>query len=197
MTSDVLIPRPETEVLVENGLDWLKNRAGGNFIADIGTGSGCIAVSIACNLPENRVIGTDISSSALRVAQENINIHSLNNQIYLVQANLMKGLNFQFDCICANLPYIPSEILPTLAVSKYEPAVALDGGHDGLKSFKLLLNQSRSRIKSDGLILLEIEASQASQLLSLANANFPSASVRILPDLAGLPRLVLIKLNGG
>lgn len=195
ITPDVLIPRPETEMLVEQALDWLKKRKVKNLIADVGTGSGCIAVSIGKNLPAAKIIATDYSFNALQIARENIKHHNLNDNIQLVQADLLAGLRCQFDCICANLPYIPTDVLSKLAVMKFEPLSALDGGQDGLRFIELLMFQSRDRIKPDGLILLEIEANQSQPIVDLAASVFPVASIRIHTDLAGFPRLAHIELN--
>ena len=196
VTSDVLIPRPETELLVEYALGWLQKRGGRNLVADVGTGSGCIAVSLGKNLPTAKIIGTDFSYKALQTAQENVKRQELDGQINLVQADLLAGLQGQFDCICANLPYIPSFTLFKLAVRKFEPLSALDGGQDGLRYIKPLLYQSKTRIKPNGLILLEIEATQSHSVINLATTVFPAASIRIHSDLSGLPRLVQIQMNG-
>ena len=196
VTSDVLIPRPETEMLVEYALGWLQKRGGRNLVADVGTGSGCIAVSIGNNLPTAKIIGTDFSNNALQISRVNIKRHELDGQINLVQTDLLAGLQVQFDCICANLPYIPSDTLSELSVRKFEPISALDGGRDGLRHIKPLLYQSKTRVKPDGLILLEIEATQSHSVIDLAATVFPAASIRIHSDLSGLPRLIQVQMNG-
>jgi release factor glutamine methyltransferase len=197
ITPDVLIPRPETELLVNFALNWLQKRKGNNLVADVGSGSGCIAVSIGKNLQAVKIIATDYSFNALMIAQENIKRHNLDKRLNLVQADLLAGLRCRFDCICANLPYIPTEILSNLAVLKFEPVSALDGGQDGLRYIEQLLYQSRSMIKPDGLILLELEANHSQSFSDLATSIFPSASIKIQTDLAGFPRLATIELNDG
>ena len=194
VTPDVLIPRPETELLVEKAVDWLQTRRGKVLVADVGTGSGCIAAAICSQIPSAKVVGTDFSYNALQIAKKNIQSLELENRISLVQSDLMAGLQGQFDCICANLPYIPSEILSSLRVKKFEPLAALDGGLDGLKYFGPLLYQSQTRLKPDGQVLLEIETTRSQAVIELAALVFPSASIRIHHDLAGLPRLVQIQL---
>ena len=196
VSPDVLIPRPETELLVEFALDWLLKRKKQILIADVGTGSGCIAVAIAKQIPSVKITGIDFSYKALQIAKENVIRQELEIQINLVQSDLLKGLRGQFDCICANLPYIPTDTLSLLAVKNFEPLAALDGGKDGLRYIKPLLKQSKNRIKPNGLILLEIESTQFQSVLNLAAIVFPAASIRIHTDLAGLPRLVKIQLTG-
>lgn len=194
VNSDVLIPRPETELLVEAALDWLGENSNRNLIADIGTGSACIAVSIANYNPDHHTIATDISLKSLQVAKQNITVHKLEQHISLVQTDLLNGIQTQFDLICANLPYIPSYKLDTLNAAKYEPPSALDGGSDGLNLISRLLEQAKNSIKSGGLILLEMEYSQADPIKRLVQTHFPGASVTITNDLNNLPRLVKIEL---
>jgi release factor glutamine methyltransferase len=196
VSPQVLIPRPETELLVDLALNWLNTKKNEPIIADVGTGSGCIAVALAKNSPMAKIIGIDFSFDSLLVANENIDKYVLKNQIHLVQSDLLDGLEAQFDCICANLPYIPTDTLSTLAVKKYEPLRSLDGGSDGLRFIKPFLHQSKSKIKLDGLILLEIEATLSQSVSGLAAIVFPDASIKIHTDLAGLPRLIQIQLIG-
>jgi release factor glutamine methyltransferase len=192
----VLIPRPETELLVEHALSWLTSNRGKNLAADVGIGSGCISISIIKNHPNLSFIGTDISFNSLFIAQENLRAFKLDGQIRLVQTDLLSGINCEFDLICANLPYISSDILSSLAVREHEPHSALDGGQDGLAYISALISQSQSKIRKDGLILLEIESSQSQAVLFLANEVFPNSNILLIYDLAGLPRLVKIELNG-
>lgn len=189
---NVLIPRPETELLVSAALTWLGEQDSTIQAADIGTGSGCISVSIAKHHQYIQFTATDISLRALRVAKKNILFHELNNRIHLVQADLLNGIRTQFDCIIANLPYIPSGIYHALAVSHYEPKIALDGGKNGFYFIEHLLRQSRDRIKPEGLILLEMEAGQSEIARRKSQQYFPTASIKILNDLTGKPRLISI-----
>ncbi len=192
---DVLIPRPETELLVEEALHWIQARKKPITAIDVGTGSGCIAVSLATCSPGLHLLASDISRSALKTCAQNAARHGVQRQISLVQADLLEPFNGPFDLLCANLPYIPTPKLATLEVARHEPGLALDGGTDGLRFIEQLLAQAASRMAPAGLLLLEIEAGQQDEAASLASRYFPGASINVLPDLAGLPRLLRIETN--
>ena len=194
VSPDVLIPRPETELLVESAIDWLASRSDPGLAADIGTGSGCIAVSLARHLPGQHVIAADISYASLQVANCNIASHGLNQRVHLMQSDLMSAIRTKFSLICANLPYIPRHKLAGLEVTKHEPALALDGGPDGLDLIQRLLAQAKTRINPAGLILLEMEFSQSEPIKKLIQSHFPGAGITITNDLNNLPRLVKIEL---
>ena len=189
VTSNVLIPRPETELLVETALTWTKGR-GPLRIVDVGTGSGVIALSLAAKLPKAKVVATDVSASALLVARDNAG--ELHNIRY-IQADLLAPMGGQFDLICANLPYIASGELDILEVAKFEPHVALDGGKDGLFLIRQLLEQAPARLSVRGLLLMEIGADQGEAVQTLAQAAFPIGAVSILKDDAGLDRVVRVE----
>ncbi|MCX8024519.1 MAG: peptide chain release factor N(5)-glutamine methyltransferase, partial [Thermanaerothrix sp.] len=189
----VLIPRPENEVLVEYALRWLHENPSRRMAIDVGTGSGCIAISLAHHIPDLKVLALDRSRAALRVARENVIHHNLVNRVRLVQSDLLSPIGLITDLICANLPYIPSPRLPALKVAQFEPLEALDGGPEGLDFIRCLLEQAPSRLSTGGLLLVEIDASQADRLPSLARSFFPHARIEIHPDLAGLPRLLVIQ----
>jgi len=196
ITPDVLIPRPETELLVADALTWLRNRPYPSTAADIGTGSGCIAVALAHRLPKLCVIATDISRAALSVAASNARKHHLAGRIQFIQANLLPPTDAQhpfLDLICANLPYIPTTTLHQLKVYGREPDLALDGGSDGLELIRPLLEQAAPYLKPGGLLLLEIEASQGVAAHQIAQQHFPEAEIHILTDLAGHDRLLRIQ----
>jgi len=190
----VLIPRPETEVLVELGLDWLKAHSGAQRAADVGTGSGCIAATLAKLAPVLTICALDISMAALRVARRNFASLGVLPQVQAVQGHLLSAVCGPFSLICANLPYIPSGTLQALAVRLNEPVLALDGGPDGLRLIEPLLAQAVTRLAAGGRMLLEIEISQASSAPALARQYFPYAQVSVKTDLAGLPRVVVIDL---
>ena len=192
ITPDVLIPRPETEQLVDLGLGWLKDHPGPRKAVDVGTGSGCIAASLAYWSPELVVYACDRSMAALRVASQNFRSHGLANRVMPVACNLLAALRGPFDLICANLPYIPSETLADLAVSRFEPRLALDGGPDGLRLIEPLLAQSSQRLSPGGRIVLEIEFSQDLSAVETARRYFPRAGITLKRDLSGLPRNVII-----
>jgi release factor glutamine methyltransferase len=187
---DTLIPRPDTELLVEQALSWSHTRTKRLRAADIGTGSGCIAISLALNASNVHVLGCDISLTALQVARANAHRHMVSGKVDFVQCNLLPPVKVQFDLICANLPYIPTETLHSLKVYQREPELALDGGVDGLGQIRRLLNEAEKVLAPGGLLLLEIEASSGAAVHLLAREAFPKADVQVLPDLAGRDRLV-------
>jgi release factor glutamine methyltransferase len=199
LSPDVLIPRPETELLVEEALDWLKKHPGRRRAVDIGTGSGCIAVSLAVNQPDLRVVACDISYDALTIARRNVVEHHLEDRVHLLQADLFSpfplrtGPATQFDLICANPPYIPSGILQDLPVSRREPWLALDGGERGLEVIRVLLKQAKSILAEDGLLLLEIGSGQSDMVKKIAQDAFMSARVEVMLDLAGHDRLLMLR----
>lgn len=193
LTPQVLIPRPETELVVERALAWLDENPDRRQVVDVGTGSGCIAITLAVNVPDLQVIAIDCSSEVLQVAHNNARRHAVEKRVQLVQSDLMKMLQGSYDLICANLPYIPTLTLQNLAVYQREPSLALDGGPRGLDLIERLLRQSPSRLARGGLLLLEIEASQGSEVHKLALEAFPGVEVQVLADLAGHDRVVSIK----
>ncbi len=193
ITPDVLIPRPETELLVERAIHWLKGKSKGHHLVDVGTGSGIIPICIAKNFENLKITAIDISKKALMIAKRNIERHDLTERINLIQNDLLNHTEMMFDLITANLPYIPTETLKDLAVYKTEPTLALDGGADGLALIRRLLKQASKNLISGGLILLEIEYRQGEIVRELALLNFPNAKVKIIPDLSGHDRLIEIQ----
>jgi release factor glutamine methyltransferase len=194
ITPETLIPRPETELLVENALTWLNQHPRCRLALDVGTGSGCIAIALASRIPDLKIIATDKSFSALDVARVNALQLGTLQQVEFLQANLMPPVKSKFNLICANLPYIPTSTLHTLKVYGKEPELALDGGKDGLDLIRSLIYLAAYSVSPGGLILLEIESSQGGIGSSLAKTVFPDAHIRILPDLAGLDRLLRIQI---
>jgi release factor glutamine methyltransferase len=193
LTPEVLIPRPETELLVDHGLDWLRLHPQMRQAIDVGTGSGCIGISLAMNITDLHLLLTDISTPALDVARMNAEKYSLSARIKFRQADLLDGISGSWDLICANLPYIPTQVLQKLPVYGREPATALDGGHNGMALIRRLLEQARSRISPGGLMLLEIESSQGAEVNKLAQTLFPASEVHLHKDLSGQDRCVEIR----
>ncbi len=191
----VLIPRPETELLVDEGLNWLKARPDRRRAADVGTGSGCIAAALAAHVPDLRLLAVDRSRAALEVARDNFRRHRLLERVRLAQSDLLSCSGGPFDLVCANLPYIPSRTLADLDVARHEPRSALDGGLDGLELIARLLADSRRWIAPGGLLLLEVESGQGQTAPALARQFFPSAEIGVKEDLAGHPRLLKIQLS--
>lgn len=200
LTPDVLIPRPETELLVERAIKWLKASKERRTVADIGTGSGCIAIAIAKAIPDVKVTATDISRPALEVANRNARKRNVRKQIDFVQCDLLPPhpdplpTDLHFDLICANLPYIPTQTLHKLPIYGREPSLALDGGIDGLDIVRRLLKIAPEWLAPNGMVLLEIEATQGISAVSLAYDMFDSAEIHLHQDLTGRDRLVEIML---
>ncbi len=193
VTPSVLIPRPETELLVEQALKGLDQRNDTAWIADVGTGSGCIAVSLAKHHKNARIIATDRSWQALKIAAANANRHGVDSNITLIQTDLLQPFRNCFDLVCANLPYIPTAQLGGLSVSQHEPLSALDGGTDGLFWIKNLLRLSQQVIRPRGRILLEIESDQGNSAMNWINELLPFTEAVLLKDLAGKDRLISIQ----
>jgi len=185
----VLIPRPESELLVETALTLAKNRPL-SIIADIGTGSGAIAVSLALELAQSKIYATDISAAALKVALANCRKHGVSDRVRLLEGNLLEPLPEPVDLIVANLPYIrKSELNP-----QCEPPLALDGGADGTESIEQLCRQAGGKLKSGGSLLLEIGQGQREAVTAILHNIFPGGKVEVFPDLAGIDRAVLLSL---
>ncbi len=197
LTSDVLIPRPETELMVEKALQWIENRHNNQkdkiLAADIGCGCGCIGISLAIDHPLLNVLATDISFDALKVAYKNSIFHSVSSNFHPIQCNLLPPTSEKFDLICANLPYIPTQTLVQLKVYQKEPTLALDGGEEGLNVIHNLLSIAPINLTPGGLLLLEIESSQGVSAIQIAKNNFPDANVELYKDLAGHDRLISIQ----
>jgi release factor glutamine methyltransferase len=193
INAETLIPRPETELMVEQALEWLQAFPERRSAADIGTGSGCIAVSLAVHIADLRVTGTDISLTALEVARSNAEKHNVAARVKFVEADLLPANLPTCSLICANLPYIPTQTLEGLDVFVREPTLALDGGPDGLCLIRKLLPQAVRSLPSEGLVLLEIETTQGKAGLDLAREHFPKAQIDLLSDLAGHDRLIRIE----
>jgi release factor glutamine methyltransferase len=200
ITPNVLIPRPETELLVERAIAWLQESPVRRTVADIGTGSGVIAISIAANIPEANLLATDISREALDVAKKNAKKFDVDHRIEFVQCDLLPPRPELFtteqhlDLICANLPYIPTDTLHELPVYGREPTLALDGGEDGLALIRRLLQIGPEWLAPNGIMLLEIESTRGIQALNLACDLFCQATIHLHQDLAGQDRLLEINL---
>ncbi len=192
VTKDVLIPRPETELIVEEAIQWLTDHPSKRTAADVGTGSGIIAVTLADAIPDIKITAFDISPSALQVAQKNCEAYNHQDQITFIQNDLLDGIAQKFDLIVANLPYIPTATLKDLPDLRHEPQDALDGGEDGTRFIAPLLRQSMDCLRPGGLILLEIESSISEIVSAIVRKYFQDAKIDVLFDYAHFPRIIKI-----
>jgi len=195
VTPEVLIPRPETELLIEQALRWAAADAP-LTIADVGTGSGVIAVTLAVHLSQARLVATDTSPAALLVARRNAVRHRVADRVHCVQGDLLTPLAGPFHLIVANPPYLTHAELSAAPpeVARWEPRPALDGGPDGLATIRRLLAMAPPRLRSNGALLVEIGAGQRWEVLALARRHFPQATVEILRDYARRDRLLVVRL---
>ncbi len=196
LTPEVLIPRPETELLIEEALAYLRAHPGPRLAADVGSGCGCIAVTLVAEIPDLNIVATDIERGALSIARNNAQAHDVLSRIWFLQADLLSPLRTSFDLICANLPYIPSDELADLVVAKREPRSALDGGEDGLQVIDRLITQIPHLLAPRGRVILEIGVDQAEAVQNIARNAIPSSKVEILRDLACRDRLLVIDAVG-
>jgi release factor glutamine methyltransferase len=195
VTADVLIPRPETEMLVEKAIRWLGENSDITNAADIGTGSGCIALSILKSMQNREIYFTsvDLSYHALLIAKKNSSRMGFEKRNLLVQGDLSNPLGGFFGLVCANLPYIPTQRCKELDVAKTEPILALDGGSDGFEQYRKLFNDIQNKLLPKAMILCEIEYSQKNLALKTAKAFFPSAKIEVEDDYSGMPRILSIE----
>jgi release factor glutamine methyltransferase len=190
----VLVPRPETELLVEQALRIAAAWPPDCRIADIGTGSGAIAIALARHLPQARIYATDLSAEALDLARQNLALHSVQERVQLLQGDLTTPLPADVDIIVSNPPYtILSEIDEN--VRHYEPRLALDGGSDGLMVYRRLAAAAARRLRSGGALLLEIGSGQGAAVTALLRQALPAAAFSLLHDLAGHERVVIGRLT--
>ncbi len=195
VTPAVLIPRPETEHLVEAVVDFLASRPEPQRILDLGTGSGAIAVSVARECAGAEVWATDVSAPALAVARENARRHGVDRRIDWFQGDLfapLRGLPVSFDALVSNPPYIPSREMARLPrdVGAWEPVLALDGGTDGMDFYRRIVRDGTPRLREGGLLALEVGDGLAGLVSELFRAHGGLRRVRVLRDYAGLPRVV-------
>jgi release factor glutamine methyltransferase len=208
----VLIPRPETELLLEQALAWgreLNHRgtedtevkghgatedASAPIAVDVGTGSGALAVTFAAHMPGWSVYALDISPAALAIARQNADEQGVQVQLQEVDLLAQWRAEVPIDLLMANLPYIPSAEAVALPVARHEPMLALDGGDDGLVLIRRLLAQAAQHLRPGGLALLEIMSEQGEAARNAARAVFPAADIAILTDYGGHDRILRIEL---
>ena len=195
VSAGVLVPRPETEHLIEAAFVWARQTNPALTIADIGTGSGAIAVTMAHHLPDATVYATDISPDALTIARQNSARYQTDVRFY--QGSLAQPLidaGVRVNLLLANLPYIPADDVPRLKVSRHEPTLALDGGADGLDLVRDLIRQVPQVCDDGALLLLEIGSGQAQAVIEYAEEHLSVQSTEIIYDYAGHDRIVKIQL---
>ena len=191
--ASVLVPRPETELLVEKALEIVrKHRL--SVIAEVGTGCGAVAISLALELPQARVYATDISVSALEVARANSRKHGVSDRVRLLKGDLLEALPEPVEMVVANLPYVRESDLPRSGPVSREPRLALDGGTDGLDKIRRLCIQAQAVPGSGGYLLLEVGEGQARAVSAFLRGLFPPAEVEVTPDLSGIDRVVSVML---
>ena len=191
--ASVLVPRPETELLVEKALEIVrKHRL--SVIAEVGTGCGAVAISLALELPHVRVYATDISASALEVARANSRKHGVSDRVRLLSSDLLGALPEPVEMVVANLPYVRESDLPRSGPVSREPRLALDGGTDGLDKIRRLCSQAKAVPGSGGYLLLEVGEGQARAVSTFLHDLFPPALVEVTPDLSGIDRVVSMML---
>ena len=191
----VLIPRPETEMLVENAIEICKKIGGKVSILDIGTGSGAIAVSLAKFIDNAEITAVDISEKALDVARSNAASHGVENRITFIKADLFPEEIKQFDIVVSNPPYIKTADINGLQreVRDFEPLSALDGGADGLTYYRAILEKASNYLKENGAIILEISPELAKDVVLLARNALKSKDIRVIKDLNGMERVVVVQ----
>jgi release factor glutamine methyltransferase len=193
VNQSVLIPRPETEILVERAIGELRRRGEGARVVDVGTGSGCVAVSLAAEVDGCRVIATDLSPGALLVAKGNAQRNGVAGRVLWIQADLLEGLAGEWDVVCANLPYLGAGQLRALPAARHEPTMALDGGFRGTAITGRLIQSLGRALAPAGLALLEIDEGQSAELSALARAEVEAAEVEVVHDFEGRERLLAIR----
>ncbi|MDF1499303.1 MAG: peptide chain release factor N(5)-glutamine methyltransferase [Anaerolineales bacterium] len=189
----VLIPRPETELLVETALDYLRANPDRRRAVDIGTGSGCIAVTLCAEAPDLQMVAIDRSHQAVRIARRNAETHGVEHLVNFMMGDLLNAISGAFDLICANLPYIPSDRLSSLEVAKREPHIALDGGGEGLIFISRLLQDAGRCLAPGGCLILEIDESQGDRVIELMKRLHPDWPAAVHKDLAGLDRVLVVE----
>lgn len=193
----VLIPRPETEVVVEVAVRLLQLQASRPRILDVGTGSGCIAIALAREVPQAEVWATDISPDALVVARANAQRQGVCQQVTFLQGDLCSPVPYEaaFDLLVANLPYIPHDDLAALQpeVRDWEPRGALDGGRDGLECYRRLIHEGWKVLRSGGWLIIEIGHGQRAAMLDLLGQQPHLTAAACVADYAGLDRVIVAR----
>jgi release factor glutamine methyltransferase len=198
VTADVFIPRPETEILVEQTIDIIKLlNCQIVKLLDIGTGSGCITVSLAKLLPNVKITAIDISQKAIEIAQYNALLNNVSDKIRLIHSNLFTSCNLQvtgYDIIVSNPPYIPTAEIETLQPEvKYEPHIALDGGKDGLDFYRRIINKAHRYLKKDGFLIMEMGFNQKDAIKNIFQKSGYFEIIELINDYNNMDRVIIAK----
>ena len=194
VTPDVLVPRPDTETLVQRAVAYLRDRPGAELrVADLGTGSGCIAITLGAEVPGMRVFATDVSPAALEVARGNA--AALGVEVEFVECSWADALDGTFDLIVSNPPYVTTDELAAVDrdVRDFEPRGALLGGEDGLDAYRALLGSIRDHV-STARLMLEVDPRHAAAVAALVTDTFPGAITVEVPDLTGRTRVLDVEM---
>jgi len=197
VTTDVLIPRPETELLVEAALEVIAHKPA-PLICDVGTGSGCIAITLVCERTDARAVAVDVSAPALAVAEDNSRRHGVSDRMRFTISDCFESVDrTAFDLVVSNPPYVAAAALSGLQreVRDHEPLIALSSGVDGLDVIRRLLRDAPAFLKTDGYLIMEIGFDQGEKVQRLINENLWRLD-EIRPDLQGIPRIVLVQKRG-
>jgi release factor glutamine methyltransferase len=199
---NVLIPRPETDSLVNEALVYLKDNKATKSILDLGTGSGAIAISIAKKMPALKVTASDVSDDIIAVAEKNANRLGLKGQVKFVRSDIFAGFKTGFtgpkwDVVISNPPYIRSDVLPTLQreIYEHEPHIALDGGVDGLDYYRRIIDGAPAFLRKTGAVFVEIGYDQAHDVAALFRKNGSYVRIAVTPDIAGHDRVVSARMK--
>ena len=198
VTPDVLIPRPETELLVEAAIERVRDNSEA-FICDVGTGSGCIAVTLLCELRGARAVAVDTSQAALEIARLNAGRHAVLDRIEFAVSDCFGPLDagkYQFDLVVSNPPYVSAEMMEGLQreVRDHEPLVALSPGADGLRVIRRLMVEAPEFLRDEGHLIMEIGFDQSEAVNGLVDQGVWRL-LEIRPDLQGIPRIVILRKN--
>ena len=200
ITSDCMIPRPETELLVQRAIEFLRTRSGVQYVCDLCTGSGCIAVAIAKNFPDARITATDISAAALEVADRNIEKHRLKEQVRLLCGDLFEPVIqqldvSQFDLIVCNPPYVSTSEYENLDknIKDYEPQSALLAGEDGMDVYQKIVEKVDDFLKPGAALMLEIGYAQGPTVRELLEQTGTFGEIKIEKDFHDNDRIVIAK----
>ena len=190
---NVLIPQPDTEILVEKAIEETK-KIENVEILDMCTGSGCIGISIAKNIENAKVTLVDISKNAIEIAKKNALQNKVESQLTFIQSNMFEKVEKKFDIIVSNPPYIKTDVIQKLDKQvQNEPHIALDGGKDGLKFYKIIIEEAKKYLKENGKLILEIGYDQKEEVENLIKQSGQYKKIEVIKDLSQNDRVIIGK----